>query len=276
MFEVIFIDDGSRDRSVELIQEQNLEGCHSRIIEFSKNYGSHAALRAGIEHAKGQYMTFLYADLQDPPALVVQMYEECLKGNDIVWAVRRSVASGFSERLFSRFYAFMMQRFAIGSFPERGFDVVMFNQKVAQEINRNVESNSSIFLQILSVGFAQSEILYDKVARKKGISKWTFSAKVKHFIDSFIAFSYLPIRFVSIAGIAMLLVGVIWTCYLVGYKLFIGNMESGWPTLMSVLLIGFGVTNVSLGIIAEYLWRTLDVSRKRPVYIIKEIIEINK
>jgi dolichol-phosphate mannosyltransferase len=139
-----------------------------------------------------------------------------------------------------------------------------------------VENNSSIFLQILTFGFKQDFIFYDKQPRQKGKSKWTLGKKIKLFIDSFIAFSYAPIRFVTAVGIFLFVVGILFSGYLIFRKLAYDNLESGWPMLISILTLGFGITNISLGIIAEYLWRTLDSSRKRPVFIIDEIIELNK
>ena len=166
-----------------------------------------------------------------------------------------------------------MQKYALSSYPDKGFDIVLFSKKVQQNLNSNIESNSSIFLQILSLGYKQTTVSYDKKARKVGKSKWTLSKKIKLFIDSFIAFSYAPIRLVSIIGISFFVIGFVWSVYLVSRKLFLNDLASGWPALYSTLLLGFGITNISLGIIAEYLWRTLDSSRKRPVFIIDEIIE---
>src|SRR6185503_16883248 len=148
--------------------------------------------------------------------------------------------------------------------------------KVAAEVNKNVEANSSIFLQILGMGFRQTSITYKKRERKTGVSKWTLSKKIKLFIDSFVAFSYAPIRFVTIVGIIFFFVGVLWSAYIVFRKIAFDDLKAGWPAMMSILMIGFGVTNISLGIIAEYLWRTLDASRKRQVFIIDDIKELNR
>ena len=131
-------------------------------------------------------------------------------------------------------------------------------------------------MQIITLGFKQEFIFYKKQPRQKGKSKWTLSKKVKLFIDSFIAFSYAPIRFVTGVGIFLFIIGLVFSAYLVTRKLLYDDLESGWPMLISILTIGFGITNISLGIIAEYLWRTLDTARNRPVFIIDEIIELNK
>lgn len=268
--EFIFIDDGSSDDSFNQLNHQSSTFPFS-IIKLSKNFGSHAALRAGIQYAKGELITFLYADLQDPLDLIIHLSKEVDNGFDVVWAQRKQTQSG----VFSLIYSSLMRIFVNPNYPSQGFDVVMFNRKVRQELNKNVEANSSIFLQILELGFSQSTITYDKRARTTGKSKWTISKKIKLFVDSFVAFSYLPIRISSIMGILFFCLGILYAAYLIFRELIIGDLDSGWPALMSIILIGFGLTNISLGIIAEYLWRTLDSSRQRPVFIIDEIIEKN-
>ena len=275
--EVIFVNDGSKDNSVERLTAMTHRTYKAKVISFSRNFGSHAALRAGISHASGEYICFNYADLQDPLELIIRMKELMDQDIDIVWAQRESTKVPWGEKMFSKFYASLMKKFAFKNFPEKGFDIVMFNKKVAAEVNKNVEANSSIFLQILGMGFSQTSITYKKRERKTGVSKWTISKKIKLFIDSFVAFSYAPIRFVTIVGIIFFFIGCLWTAYIVTRKVFFTySFESGWPALMSILLIGFGITNISLGIIAEYLWRTLDASRKRQVFIIDEIKDLDR
>ena len=204
------------------------------------------------------------------------MYAKAEAGAEIVWAHRGTTQNSFFERKFSAFYSSLMQKYVNRRYPDKGFDVVMFNRKVAEAINRNVEGNSSVFLQILNMGFRQDFVEYQKAARKAGKSKWTLSKKIKLLIDSFVGFSYAPIRLVSIVGILFFLGGIFWTTYIILRKIFFNDLLSGWPALVSILTIGLGITNISLGIIAEYLWRTLDASRKRPVFIIDEITELDK
>lgn len=272
--EVIFVNDGSKDDSVVRLQEMRHENYKAKIISLSRNFGSHAALRAGISIANGELVCFNYADLQDPLELILQLEEKTMEGNEIIWAHRESTKVSLGEKTFSSVYAYLMKKFAFSNFPDKGFDIVMFNKKVATQVKNNVEANSSIFLQILGMGFRQTSISYKKRERKTGVSKWTLSKKIKLFIDSFVAFSYAPIRLVTIIGISMFLIGSLWTIYIIARTLIYHDLASGWPALVSILMIGFGITNISLGIIAEYLWRTLDASRKRPVFIIDKIVEL--
>lgn len=274
-FEIILVNDGSTDNSVEKIRQTKFPK-QTKVISFSQNYGSHAALRAGIMHAKGKHVTFLYADLQDPIDNITTMYSKEMEGNDIIWANRAGTQNSFFERQFSKFYSRLMKKYVNKRYPTKGFDVVLFNRKVADAVNKNIEGNSSVFLQILNLGFKQDFVEYQKAARQAGKSKWTLAKKIKLLIDSFVAFSFAPIRMVSMIGILFFFLGILWTGYIFFRKIVFDDLPLGWPALMAISMIGFGITNISLGIIAEYLWRTLDASRKRPVFIIDEIIEINQ
>jgi len=275
-FEIIFVNDGSTDSSTDIILGINQLNFSGKLISLARNYGSHSALRAGIMKSSGDFITFLYADLQDPPELINELMLKINEGNDIVWAHRSSSDIKPFERFFSLLYSYMMRKFALANYPEKGFDIVMFSRKVKEQLDFNMESNSSIFLQILNFGFRQSFIEYHRNERLKGKSKWTISKKIKLIIDSFVSFSYFPIRMVSVIGILMFLIGLGWSVYIILRTLLYHDLSPGWPTLISIIMLGFGVTNIALGIIAEYLWRTLDSARKRPVFIIDKIIELNQ
>lgn len=274
-FEVLLVNDGSTDKSREMVLSSHFPK-QTRLLNLSQNYGSHAALRAGITKAKGEYITFIYADLQDPLDNIIKMYEQISKGYDIIWAFRKNTENSTFEKLFSKYYSQLMRRYVNPKYPTQGFDIVMFNAKVANELNKNIEANSSIFLQILNLGFKTNYVLYNKETRKAGKSKWTLGKKIKLLIDSFVAFSFAPIRLVSLLGIMFFFLGFLWSGFIIFRKIVYDDLASGWPALLSILMIGFGITNISLGIIAEYLWRTLDASRKRPVYIIDEVIEVDE
>lgn len=274
--EVIFVNDGSSDKTFEKLKQAKHVSYRAVGCNLSKNYGSHAALRAGILSATGDYICFMYADLQDPIQLIERLHSKIESGSQVVWARRSKVKNSFFERLFSKMYAWMMRKYVSRDFPEKGFDVVMFTKAIAHQLNNNIENNSSIFLHILTLGFRQDWIEYEKNTRKFGKSKWTISKKIKLLVDSFVAFSYMPIRLVSFIGISFFLLGLLMSGYYILRKIYYNDLQSGWPQIMVILLLGFGITNIALGIIAEYLWRTLDASRKRPVFIVDEIIELNK
>ena len=273
--QLILVDDGSTDDSLDKIAQSTFPE-RTTVISLSRNFGSHAALRAGLTHAQAKFVTFIYADLQDPLENILKMYEKALNGNDIVWAFRQKTNNEKFESFFSILYARLMRRFVNPKFPLQGFDVVMFSSKVTKVLNENIETNSSLFLQILQFGFKSDKIFYEKKARTVGQSKWTISKKVKLLLDSFVAFSNFPLRLVTVVGILFFLVGLVISSYLIFRRIVWNDLKSGWPALASILLIGFGITNISLGVIAEYLWRSFDATRKRPVFIIDKIITKNK
>lgn len=274
--QVIIVDDGSTDNSYNLLQKAIFKSFDVLLIKLSRNFGSHPAMRAGILKAEGDYITFLSADLQDPMEIIKKLYQKSREGYDIVLGCRVLDKVNIGRKIISKIYAELIRQFIFPNFPKNNFDIVMFNKKVKKELNKNIEVNSSLFLQIMNLGFKNSYITYRKKLRLSGKSKWTFEKKLKLFIDSFIAFSYIPIRFISLMGILLSFLGFIWALYVIIRAFFLKDIQSGWPTLISVLMIGFGLTNISLGIIAEYIWRTFDVSRNKPTFIIDKIVTLNK
>lgn len=275
-FDIIFVDDGSRDGTCEIIKNAQPFPFSSKIIQLSRNFGAQAALRAGFLYSTGDFVTVLPADLQISFDTVEKFYASVIEGNDVVNGVRMVSEVGVGEKFFSILYSSLMRKYVHPDFPNKGIETFMVSDKVRKIINKNVESNSSIFLQILSTGFKINFISIEKVKRKAGKSKWTLSDKIKLLIDSFVAFSFAPIRLVSIVGIFLFLIGIGFASFVVFRKIIYDDLVRGWPALLCILLIGFGITNISLGIIAEYLWRTLDASRRRPVFIVDEIIELNQ
>jgi len=272
-FEIIFVDDGSDDLSRTIIKAHQKISFPFKLIGFSKNFGSHSAIRAGFKSSTQLSSTWLPADLQVSFDSIEKLHDRLIEDCDIVYGVRESIQSGFFEKLFSRLYSSIMRKYVNKSFPIKGIETILVNRKVLDVLNQNVESNSSIALHIMSLGFKEKFIDVNKIERDFGKSKWTLSKKVKLLIDSFIGFSFVPIRLVTLIGILFFVIGLVWTSYIVTRKIFYNDLMSGWTALTSILLLGFGITNICLGIIAEYLWRTLDASRKRPTYIIDEIVD---
>ncbi len=270
--EIIFVDDCSTDGTYRKLQSYKHENYSCRLIKLSKNCGSHIAFRAGCSIARHSIVTQTSSDLQHPLTLITDTLKSMQSNNaDVVIAVRSNdYYESLFEKLFSRFYTKLVRKYAAANYPEGGFDVFMINGRVKALLNKHVEDNSSVMLQILSFGLTQNKINYDKAHRYKGKSKWTLTKKIKLFIDTFVAYSYAPLRFLTLTGFFLLFLGVVWSTYLIIRKITVGDLELGWPMLYSTIILGFGITNVSLGIIAEYLWRTLDASRNRPVFIIDQ------
>lgn len=269
-FEFIFIDDGSTDNTFSVLGKIALEDPRLKIIRFSKNFGSHAACLAGLINSKGDACALISADMQEPPELIEWLIEEWRKGHEIVMGIREEEGSSVSS--FSKLYYFLVQRFALKNMPEKGTDVFLIDRKVVDTIKGMKEKNTSIFGLILWSGFSQAFIPYKRVNRQKGISKWTFGKKMKLFIDTFVSFSYFPIRLISFIGMVVALIGFVYAAVVIANRLFFAKAIEGWTSLMVVLLLVAGVQLLMLGILGEYLWRSFDESRKRPPFIIKDML----
>lgn len=269
-YEIIFVDDGSGDNSYEELQKLANMDSNIRLIKLSKNFGSHTAILAGLSHCTGDCATMISADLQDPPEIILQMFEKWLEGNKVVVAVRADREESFIQKAFSNTYYKLMRKFALKEMPEGGFDCFLIDRKVINILSQLEEKNTSIVGQILWCGFKPEKIYYVRRKREVGESKWTLSKKIKLFIDSFMAFSYFPIRFISSLGFIIAGAGFLYGLILVANKLIHGVPIQGWTSLMVMMLFLFGINMVMLGILGEYLWRNFDETRKRPVFIIEE------
>lgn len=266
--QLVFIDDGSDDGTAEEFRKYEVENADIKVVKLSRNFGSHAAIRAGIKEADSDCCMLYYMDMSEPIEYIKVYYDKLKEGYNLVYSDR----IGYKGSLGSRIFGQLVIKYIENTYPENGVSCLAFDKKIKDELNRNVENNSSIFFQIFQLGYKKISIPTQHVEREHGVSKWTLKKKIKLFIDSFVMFSYMPIRMISIIGILFAIFGFLWALFIVICKLFgIIDFSLGWPTISSILLIGFGITNISLGIISEYLVRTLDASRKRPVFIVDEI-----
>lgn len=271
--EFIFVDDGSLDRSFELLLVEKKKDPRIKLIKLSKNFGSMSAIQAGLSMAKGDCVGIISADLQDPPELFAEMIERWEGGNKVVLAARSDREESFSQKAFSNTYYYLMEKYALKGYPSGGFDFVLIDKQVVGEINRIKEKNTNIMSLIYWLGYDRALIPYVRQERKTGKSRWTLSKKVKLFIDSFVSFSYAPIRFMSIIGFVTAFLSFIYGIFVVINAIFGHIGIQGWTTIISVITFLLGIIMMMLGIIGEYLWRILDESRKRPSYIIDEIFD---
>lgn len=269
--EFIFVDDGSTDGTLDILKRIARTDCRVRIVSLSRNFGSHAACLAGLSHSRGDACAFISADLQDPPELLKVLITAWLGGYEVVIGVRQWQDK--SSRYFQGLYYRLVRRFALETMPEEGTDVFLIDRKVVNAIIGMGEKNTSIFGLILWSGFRQTVVHYVKATRIKGRSKWSFARKMKLFIDTFVSFSYFPLRMMSVVGIAIAFAGFMYALVVIGARLFYSQAIEGWASLMVVLLLVSGVQMVMLGILGEYLWRNFDESRRRPPFIIKDVME---
>lgn len=269
--EFIFVDDGSKDRSLALLLAAREQDARIKVIKLSKNVGSMAAIQAGMTLATGACVGVIAADLQDPPELFAEMIAKWQQGKKVVMAVRADREESRGQKFVSNLYYALMDRFAIPGYPRGGFDFVLLDQQVVGEISAIKEKNTNIMSLIFWLGHEQCMIPYLRRQREHGTSGWTLAKKFKLFIDSFVAFSYTPIRLMSLLGVIIALLGFLYGLLVTFNRIVHGAVIEGWTAIIVILTFGFGMIMIMLGIIGEYLWRILDESRKRPVYIIDEV-----
>ena len=274
-FEFIFVDDGSRDDSFDVLKKLAAGEPRMKVAKLSRNFGSNPAVMAGLSLATGDAVGALAADLQDPPALLHDMISRWREGHKVVIAARRGRGDPFPTSLLSDTFYRLFRRFAIKSMPKRGFDFFLIDQQVCALISGIQENNAYLMGLILWLGFEPHVLHYDRQAREKryGQSMWTLGRKVKYFIDSFVAFSHFPIRVSSALGMLFSLVGLLYAVWVIYSRLALGVSIEGWASLIVVVLIAAGMQMLILGIIGEYMWRNLDETRRRPRFIIETIIQ---
>ena len=269
-YELVFVDDGSKDRSWEILNEIKALDGRVHLVKLSRNFGEHAALLAGLSVCTGDCAVTKQADLQEDSLLILEMYDSWKKGNKVVLAVRRSRDENRVKVFFANMYYAMVRRFVNKNMPAGGCDCYLIDRKVIGVLERMQEKNSSLTLQVLWAGFQTDKVYFDRKDREKGKSRWTFAKKFKLVMDSMMSFSYVPIRLMTYIGVLFdlfslaLLVSVLVEYFTKGVPII------GWASLMCVILLSSGLILSILGILGEYLWRTLDASRARPPFIIDE------
>jgi glycosyltransferase involved in cell wall biosynthesis len=270
--ELIFVDDGSKDRSLEiLLKHQALFPKNILVIKLTRNFGEYSAVQAGLIKTTGDCVAVISADLQDPPELLVDMVRNWEKGIKAVFAVRRERDDPKLSRFFSDTFYVLFRRFAISGYPKGGFDFVLIDRQIVNDLNRIYEKNTNIMTLIYWLGHSYVCIPYNRTKRRKGTSKWTLSKRLKFAIDSFVGFSYFPIRVVSGLGLIFAFASFVYGS--VVFYDWLNNAVSvpGWTTLMIVVTFTAGIQMIILGVLGEYLWRILDQSRRRPIYVIDTI-----
>jgi polyisoprenyl-phosphate glycosyltransferase len=273
-FELVFVDDGSPDGSFEVLRGFAESDARVRVVKLSRNFGSNPALLAGLSEARGDAVVAVAADLQDPPELIPEMLALWRGGKKVVLAARRTRADPFLTRVLADTFYRLFRRFAIRTMPRRGFDFFLVDRKVCDLITAIQENNAYLMGLILWLGFEPGIIDYDRRLREPryGRSTWGLAKKVKYFIDSFIAFSYVPVRVMSLSGIVVAVLGLLYAVLVVALRVMRGFPVEGWASLMVAVLLLSGLQIAMIGILGEYLWRNLEETRRRPRFIVERVL----
>lgn len=263
--EVVFVVDGSPDRSYEMLEEM-ISGTRlsCQLLLLSRNFGSFAAIRAGLEVAKGKYFGVMAADLQEPPELIVESLQILeTEEFDVIVGARDSRKDPFMSKLSSQLFWYFYKKFIVPEMPIGGVDVFSCNDAFRQQLLKLDEAHSSLIAQIFWLGFRRKILYYNRLEREHGISAWTFKKKVNYMMDSVFSFTDLPIKLLSRIGFVGMLFFVVAGLATFVARLFGGIEVPGYTT--TFLTIGFfGAMNLfGLGIIGSYTWRTYENTKHR-------------
>ncbi|AKQ44775.1 glycosyl transferase family 2 [Rufibacter radiotolerans] len=271
-FEYVFVDDGSKDNTFqELLKAKELYPDKVKVVKLAGNVGSYNAIIAGMEYATGDCSVIISADLQDPPELMVKMLSYWRQGFKLVIGSRQERDEPVLKKFLSRVFHSLMRKMAFQNLPKGGFDYVLFDRAVREEVLKLKEGNSNVMYLMAWLGYEYVNIPYSRGRRTVGTSKWTFWKKVKLFLDSVLAFSFYPIRAISVTGLVMGLIAFLYGVFVLLAKATGQVAVEGWTALMVVLLFVSSFQMIALGVIGEYVWRTLEASRKRPMYIVESV-----
>jgi len=271
-FEYVMIDDGSKDGTYKALLKFKSEAPDKvKVVKLASNVGAYNAVQAGMSVATGDVNVVITADLQDPVELMPNMYAYWLQGFKLVIANRQNREESLSKTLFANTFQWLMKKLALSNLPEGGFDYVLFDKLVREKVVALDEKNTNSLYLMLWFGFEYVNIPYVRKDRKIGKSRWTVQKRIKLFIDSFVSFSFFPIRAISVTGLVLGMFAMFYGIFVVIARLSGYITVEGWTAMMVVFLFVSSFQMIAVGILGEYVWRTLDASRKRPNFIIESV-----
>jgi glycosyltransferase involved in cell wall biosynthesis len=265
-FEAVLVVDGSPDRSARMLEEElPTAQFRTQLIRLSRNFGSFAAIRIGLEHARGEHFGVMAADLQEPPELILEFRKRLQSGTcDVVVGTRTGRGDPLSSRLFSSLFWFVYRTIAQREVPRGGVDVFGCTDRFRDHLVALNESNSTLVGLIFWLGFRRQEVEYSRRPRRHGRSAWSFSRKLRYLLDSTFAFSDVPIRLLSGVGLLGMGLAVVLGLVVLWSKISGAIQVPGYTaTVLTVMFFG-GLNSLGLGLIGEYVWRAFENTKRRP------------
>ena len=271
-FEIIFVDDGSKDNTLEKIKNLCNEHDTVQYISFSRNFGKEAALYAGLKYSKGDYVAIMDVDLQDPPNLLPEMLETLQNGEYDIVATRRVNREGEPKirSLFARLFYRLINRISDLELVDGERDYRLMTRQVANSLLELPEYNRFSKGLFNWIGFKTKWIEYENIERVQGETTWSFWDLVKYSIEGIVAFSTLPLQISTVMGIIFSIMAFIMLIFVIARKLMFSDPVAGWTSTICVILFLGGIQLFSIGILGRYLEKIYHESKNRPIYIIEE------
>lgn len=269
LFEIIFINDGSKDSSLNKIIQLSINDNRVKYIDFSRNFGHQIAVSAGINNTLGQAVVIIDADLQDPPELILELYQKYTEGFEVVYAKRRSrKGESLLKLITAKLFYKILRSLTSVDIPLDTGDFRIIDHKIVSELRKMSEANKFLRGQISWIGFRHTFVDYDRQERASGKSGYTYRKMIKFALDGITSFSESPLKVATLLGFVVSFAAFTMLLYAFYSRLISKDYVPGWASLIiSVLFLG-GIQLLSLGIIGEYISRIMANVRNRPLYII--------
>ncbi|WP_435790118.1 glycosyltransferase family 2 protein [Clostridium sp.] len=270
-YEIIFVNDGSRDRSFDMVKDICNKDKNIRLIRFSRNFGHQLAITAGMNKANGKAVIVIDADLQDPPEIMLKMIEKWKEGYEVVYGKRLSrEGETFFKKITSKAFYRTLRVMTDVDIPVDTGDFRLIDRKVCEALKRVPERNRYVRGIISWLGFKQTGVEFEREERIAGETKYPLNKMVKFALDAIISFSYKPLKLASITGFSISIFSFLYLMIVVFKKIFINDAINGWTSIVALSLFFNGLVLIILGIIGEYIGRIYDEVKGRPLYIIDE------
>jgi len=271
-YEIVCVNDGSRDNTMERLIEYHHQYPVIKIVNLSRNYGKEIALSAGLDYANGDAVVPIDADLQDPPELIAELVTKWREGFDVVLAVRQSrEGESWVKRLTANAFYRIIDRISLVPIPRDTGDFRLMDRRVVDAIKMLPERNRFMKGLFAWVGFKQTSILYDRPSRYRGSTKWNYWRLWNFALDGITSFSFIPLKIWSYLGLLVSIPSLFYAVYLVIRTLILGIDLPGYASIMVAVLFLGGVQLISLGVIGEYLARVYEEVKGRPLYLVRDV-----
>lgn len=270
-FEILFVNDGSSDRTIQIIKALRQADQRISYVDLSRNFGKELAMIAGLDYASGDAVIIIDADLQDPPELIPDMIRYWQEGYDDVYAKRRSRAGeSFFKKWTAKTFYHLLQKLTRITIPENVGDFRLLDRRCVEALKLMRETQRYTKGMFSWIGYTKKEILFDRDPRAAGLTKWNYYRLMDLAIEGITSFTTVPLRMSSIFGFILSFFAFVYMVWIIFKTIMFGTSVQGYPSLMSVILFIGGIQLISLGIIGEYLGRIFNETKQRPLYLVNE------